>query len=487
MISLLYKNHFLGVNAQLAFLLLFMFLLESRSFDRLAALFLRANFLLMNTSISRSILSTANAHATIDSVVDETLPPPLRIALLGYRSHPFVGGQGIYLTYLSRALTALGHHVDVYSGPPYPQLDDNVSLIKVPSLDLYAQPTLLGALSWKNLMSYSDIVEFLSKLTGGFAEPYTFGRRVKKYLYKDAYDIVHDNQSLSWGLLDLQNRGFSVVSTIHHPIHMDRKIALDATKARGHRWLVKRWYRFLNMQEKVVSKLHHAVTVSQASQADIETHFKRPAEQTPIIYNGIDTDIFHTPVDDCVEPFLLVTTASSDQPLKGLRYLILAVEELKAAFPKLRLQVVGELKEGGEIDRLIRQRGLVDTVIFTNRISTKKLVKIYHRAHVVICPSLYEGFGLPTAEAMSCGCAVIATDGGALPEVLGDAGVLIPKGNVHALVFSITSLLLDDELCQTLKKRARERVVETFCWTKVARDLTAFYQDILGDKPRVNR
>ena len=101
--------------------------------------------------------------------------PPLRIALLGYRSKPHAGGQGVYIKYLSKALVDAGHSVDVISGPPYPEVDPRVRLIKLPSLDLYENG--LWSLRPRHLRSLSNIIEWTSKLTGGFAEPYTFGRR----------------------------------------------------------------------------------------------------------------------------------------------------------------------------------------------------------------------------------------------------------------------------------------------------------------------
>ena len=153
---------------------------------------------------------------------------PLKICLLGYRSHPYGGGQGVYINYLSKALVEAGHAVDVISGPPYPILDPRVRLIEMPSLDLFANG--LGSLRLHHMRSMSNIIEWLSKLTGGFSEPYTFGRRVVKYLRKHGhqYDLIHDNQSLSYGMLELQRMGLPLVTTLHHPITSDLRIAIRA-------------------------------------------------------------------------------------------------------------------------------------------------------------------------------------------------------------------------------------------------------------------
>ncbi len=411
---------------------------------------------------------------------------PLRIALLGYRSHPFVGGQGIYLRYLSRALTDLGHQVQVFSGPPYPELDPDIPLTRVPSLDLYAQASVYKAWRWRYLRSWTDSVEWWSKVSGGFAEPYTFGRRLQHVLKPDDFDIIHDNQSLSYGLLTLQAQGATVVSTIHHPIHRDLELALGATANWGERLLVKRWHSFLRMQEKVARKLKHVVTVSSQSQRDIVQYFQRPANTTPVIFNGIDTRVFR-PLSHCEEDAqLLLTTSSSDQPLKGLMVLLKALLELRERNPKVRLRIIGKLKEDGESARFIQQHGLSDAVECVHGISTTSLVEHYNRAAVVVCPSLYEGFGLPAAEAMACGRAVVSSDGGALPEVIGNAGCIVKAGDSQALADTLASLLSAPHTRKTLGQQARERAEACFCWTRVAQELSTYYSHCLTQRAHGN-
>lgn len=430
----------------------------------------------LNTPTTSLELSPPNSLKT----TEETPFRPLKIALLGYRSHPHVGGQGIYLTYLSRALHAMGHTVHVYSGPPYPELDDDIPLIKVPSLDLYAHENHMRALRWHHLRAYSDVYEWWTMATGGFGEPYTFGRRIQRQLKHSDYDIIHDNQSLCDGLVTLQNHGHTVVSTLHHPIHQDRQLAIDACKNWGERLLVKRWYSFLNMQERVVKKLHHIVTVSHTSQADIATHFKRPAAQTPVISNGIDTHTFTPQPHIKTVPYRLITTASADQPLKGLAFLLEAVALLCEDYPELNLRVIGKVKEGGSTDTLLKTLKLQDRVSFISGISTQALVEEYAAAQIAVSPSLYEGFGLPAGEAMACGLPIIATDGGALPEVVGEAGHIVPKGNSHAIADKIRWLLAHPSAMMNDGLRAREHIVQKFSWENVAQALTQYYYDILN-------
>jgi len=405
---------------------------------------------------------------------------PLKIALLGYRSHPFVGGQGIYLKYLSKALAMMGHQVDVISGPPYPELEASVNLIKVPSLDLFAKPSHVKAFRGRHLRSFSDSFEWWTMLSGGFAEPYTFCRRVSKRLKNSGYDIIHDNQSLGYGLLSLQKQGFNVLSTIHHPIHRDRALALDAASKWGERLLIKRWYSFIGMQEKVATKLRHVITVSKNSQRDIARDFKRPATQTPVIFNGIDTQVFRPLLHVKRQRLRLIATASSDQPLKGLGYLLEAVATLAKRHPDIHLRVIGKLKKDGSTAKQLRALALKDHVSFISGISTEALVEEYAKASIAVCPSLYEGFGLPAGEAMACALPLVSTHGGALAEVVGDAGRLVAPGDSRALAEQIDTLILQPEQARALGIRAREHIIQNFCWTKVARDLNRYYRSMIA-------
>lgn len=444
----------------------------------------------MSVAIPHTNANSAAAHgAHCESLAPEhangMLPPQqrLNIAVLGYRSHPFVGGQGIYIKYLSRALCALGHNVTVFSGPPYPQLDSNVTLVKVPSLDLYEEENHVTALRWRHLKSFSDFYEWFTMLTGGFGEPYTFGRRVRKLIAPGQFDIVHDNQSLGRGLLNIQKHT-PVIATIHHPIHRDRKLAIDAAPNWKHRLLRKRWYSFLTMQEKVCEKLEHLVTVSQVSQTDIARFFKRPEHSVPVVPNGVDTHVFAPNTKVKKEPYRIITTASSDQPLKGFRFLLEAMVIVKQQFPQATLTVIGKLQADGASDKLLKALQLENTIAFKSGLTTQALVEEYQTARIAVCPSLYEGFGLPAAEAMACGLAVVSTNGGALPEVVGDAGVIVEKGSSEAIANAITSLFKAPKKIETLGLKARQRIEQTFSWHTVAQQLTQHYLKIIQTQKR---
>lgn len=421
---------------------------------------------------------SASAPAFAASSAEEGL----RIALLGYRSHPHVGGQGIYLHYLSKALVEQGHSVHVISGPPYPDLDSRVQLIQLPSLDLYAQENPTRALRLKHLLSLADFYEWWSKLSGGFGEPYCFGRRLVAYFkkHKPDYHIVHDNQSLCFGLLKLQSAGENVVATVHHPITRDRDLALAAATTKGHRWLINRWYSFLSMQKKVVQDLTHVITVSQQSQRDIAEAFARPAEKIHIFPNGIDTDTFRPIPTIKRKQWQLLTTASSDQPLKGLSVLLNAIAKLRNEFPQLHLVVIGKLKPGGDTEKELHALQLTQVVEFRSGISTEFLVEAYAESKLAIVPSLYEGFGLPAAEALACGIPLICSDGGALPEVVGEAAYLVGAGDIEELAQAIRNLLLNDEKCESLSLAGRLHSLQHLSWQIVAENLTAYYRDILA-------
>jgi glycosyltransferase involved in cell wall biosynthesis len=408
----------------------------------------------------------------------------LRIALLGYRSQPHGGGQGVYMRYLSKALVDAGHQVDVISGPPYPHLDPSVRLITLPSLDLFENG--LRSLRSHHLSSLSNIIEWLSQLTGGFAEPYTFGRRVVKYLRQHGhnYDLIHDNQSLSYGMLEIQEMGLPLVTTVHHPITSDLRIALGAARSWKERLMIRRWHSFLNMQKKVIKQLHNIVTVSDCSRQDIARDFGLQPAGISLVHNGIDIDVFKPVPEVSRNPMRLMATCSADQPLKGLRYLLHAYAHLLERYPELELLLISKPNPGGKTEKLVQRLGLVDKVQFVNGISTEQMVRYYAEAAIAVVPSVYEGFGLPAGEAMACGVPVVSTDGGALPEVVGDAGVIVPAKNVDALVEAIDSLLQDPQARAELGARAKKRIEENFCWQVCAGQMTDYYLQVLDNEDR---
>lgn len=412
---------------------------------------------------------------------------PLDVCLLSYRSDPYSGGQGVYVKYLSRALTDLGHSVDVISGRPYPDLDEDVRLVKLPGENVVDDLDRLGQFEPSYLADPTALYEWLSALTGGFPDPYAFGRRVLEHFEarEPSYDVVHDNQSLCHALPELERRGYPVVATVHHPITVDREITLAEADGLRERLLVRRWYRFLGMQRSVVPQLSHIVTVSEAARRRTVADFGADAGAVRVVHNGIDTDVFEPRTvggeGDRSAEYRLMTTVSADAPIKGVRYLLRAFAQVRDSV-EAELVVVGEFNEGGDAERLVERLGVGDAVTTHSGISTDRLVDLYASADVAVVPSVYEGFGLPAGEAMACGVPVVATDGGALPEVVGDAGVQVPAEDAGALADGVVELLEDPQRRRRLGRRGRERIVEKFGWERAARETARTYrQAIHGD------
>ncbi len=395
---------------------------------------------------------------------------PLRIAFLSYRSDPRVGGQGVFLSRAAAALARRGHQVDILSGPPFPEVPEGVRLIPIPSLDLYAQPHHgHRALRWRHLFSWSDLAEYFGHLSGAFMEPYTFGRRVAAYLRNRVgdYDVALDNQSLAGGLLDIERAGLPVVGIVHHPIRRDLELALAAEPREGMRWLIRRWYSFLAMQERVAPRLRRVILVSEASRRDAERCLALDRDRVAVVPLGVDPEVF-PPHPFCERHAArLVTTATADTPLKGLRFLLQAYARLVAERPRLELVVVGRLREGPTAD-LLSELDLTGKVRFVHDLDAAQMAALFGQATICVTPSLYEGFGLPAVEAMATGAAVVATDGGALPEVVGEAGVIVPAGDADALEAAIGALLDDPERRRALGAAAMRRAHDCFSWERVA-------------------
>ena len=420
-------------------------------------------------SVGQSFSTSANAESLSLK--------PLRIALLGYRSAPFSGGQGVYLKYLSRALVKLGHTVTVISGPPYPDLDAEVQLQKLPSLDLYAHG-LKSVSPGQLLRDPLARAEWLSKLTGGFIEPWTFGERARDYLLAHAneFDVVHDNQTLSDGILDIQKAGIPLVTTIHHPITRDRKLALAAEPRFTRRIMIRRWHDFLTMQTAIARQLNYIVTVSGASRTDIIADFGVDPGTIAVMYNGVDADLFKPLPHIDRKPAQIMATASADTPHKGLQVLLRAAAALRAAGRALNLVLVGKPREGGATEQLISQLNLEPHIRWVSGVDHATIVELYAESTVAVVPSLYEGFGLPAVEAMACGIPLIVSDGGALPEVAGEGGVVVPAGDAEALATAMSALLDDPVASEALGQRARERGVNEFSWDVCATRLVHFYR-----------
>ncbi|NBE55802.1 glycosyltransferase family 4 protein [Streptomyces boluensis] len=407
---------------------------------------------------------------------------PLRIAMLTYKGNPFCGGQGVYVRHLSRELARLGHHVEVIGAQPYPVLDEGVPLTELPSLDLYRSPDPFRTPKRGEFRDWVDAVEFATMRTGGFPEPLTFSLRARRHLAARSgeFDVVHDNQTLGYGLLGGPSViGAPLVTTIHHPITVDRQLDIDAAADWKGRLSKRRWYGFTRMQKRVARRLPSVLTVSGTSQQEIVDHLGVRGDRIHVVHIGADTELFSPDPAVAEVPGRIVTTSSADVPLKGLVYLIEALAKVRAEQPDAHLVVVGRRAEDGPVAAAIERYGLEGAVEFVKGISDRELVDLVRSAQVSCVPSLYEGFSLPAAEAMATGTALVATTGGAIPEVAGEDGrtcLAVPPGDAGALAAALCRVLDDRELRLRLGAAGRERVLANFTWARAAEGTAERYR-----------
>jgi glycosyltransferase involved in cell wall biosynthesis len=330
-----------------------------------------------------------------------------------------------------------------------------------------------------------NLIEWIGVSTMGFPEPFTFGLRAYRYLRGrlHTYDIVHDNQSLSYGLWAIGKK-VPTIATIHHPITVDRKIAIQSESTPLKKMKQWRWHSFIGMQKRVSRSLAGIITVSRSARDDICRDFRMRAAKFRIVPNGINTDLFYPIPEIQRRKNSLIVTNSADTPLKGLFFLFRAVAEL-AQTQKINVTVVGTPKEDGNIVKLIAELNIDHLINFTGRIDNGEFVKQYARATVAVVPSVYEGFGLPVGEAMACAVPVISTTGGALPEVVGDAGILVPPSDHKALGRAIRELLADPSRAADLGQAGYQRVQKQFTWLKAAEKTTAAYCEVIDGYRRI--
>ena len=408
----------------------------------------------------------------------------MKIGLLSYRSNPFSGGQGIYVKHLSSALAKLGHQVDVISGPPYPELHKEVNLIKIPSLNLFELEDNLRLTSFKLsfLSNLADLSEWFGVLSGSFPEPYAFGKRVSHYLNNTSasYDLIHDNQSLCYELINMQKK-IPLVATIHHPITKDYKLELEAATNWKERFSTNRWHTFLGMQKKVAPQLNKIICPSNQSKMDVVEEFKVKEENIDFVLNGIDLEAFNRQEEVEIKPYRIITTASADVPLKGLRFLVDAMKEIIEEVPQAHLVVLGKAKKEGETLKQVSKLNLENKISFHSGLTQSEVVALYSSSHISVIPSLYEGFGFGAGEAMACGLPLISTQSGGLKEVIGNAAIIIEPASVKSIVEAVIDLFSNKELQLTLSQSGRKRMEEEFSWLKAAKRYEVIYSKAIEE------
>jgi glycosyltransferase involved in cell wall biosynthesis len=410
---------------------------------------------------------------------------PLSIAYLTYRGKPHVGGQGVYTRHVTKALSDLGHHVEVFGGQPYPILDERVPLHELPSLDIYNDyfPMRMPGL-WE-LKTLGDFVEVTSFSFGTFPEPLAFSVRAAQALRPriNDFDLVQDNQCLGYGLLAMERMGLPVLATIHHPITVDRRLEMEHAETPWQRYSKSRWYAFTKMQTRVASRLTRVITVSKNSFEDISKDHQVSKDNMHIVPVGVDQELFK-PVPGVQRiPGRLITTASADVTMKGLKYLLEALAKLRTE-RDVTLVIIGRKKEGGVSARTIDELGLNDCIEWVTGVPEERIIELYSEAELAVVPSLYEGFSLPAIEAMSCAVPLVATTGGALPEVVGnhnETALCVPPGDSEALAAMIALALDDRELRDRIGAAGRQRVIDRWTWRHTAVGTVEHYRALLAE------
>jgi len=416
---------------------------------------------------------------------------PLRIAFVAYRGNMRCGGQGVYLWFLARELARLGHRIDVWVGPPYPD--------PMPFAD--AVHRLRNQQYWAGWFSRDrralipdpplrvlhplDFYELGASRMGFLPEPFAFSCRAFASLSRALragarYDLVHDVQCLGWGLLGLRALGLPMVTTVHHPLSVDRRSSFVRDRSFREALGTMTFYP-LGMQAAVARRMDRVFTSSLVSARQIARDFGVADERIEMVANGVDTELFSPDPGVTRNPREVLCVGRASDPNKGVTRLVEAMAELPA---DVRLTLVDDAHPDNEARKRARELGLAERVDIVGRVPVEELVRLYRRAAVVAVPSLFEGFGLPAVEAMACGTPVVATRAGALPEVVetGGGGRLVELGSASALARGLSALLADDALRQDLGERGRKGVLAAYGWPSVAERTAGVYREVLRER-----
>ncbi len=413
----------------------------------------------------------------------------LRVALLCYRGNMRCGGQGVYLWHLARELCAQGHRVEVFAGPPDPDpMPFCAATHAVWSDEFWSKwfsrdraVFVPRERPW-TLLAPLRLYELAASWIGFFEEPFVFSVRAFRSLAarRSDFDLVHDVQSLGWGLLGLRALGLPVVSTVHHPLSVDRRAALRRDRGLRHAVGTLEFHP-VTMQARVARRLDAVLTSSGVGAALLERDFGVASGRIRVVGNGLDLDSFCPDAAVRRDPHELLCVARAGDPNKGVGTLIDALAQLPA---EVRLTLVDTDPAGNPALARARRLGIGDRVRVTGALSHTELVTCYRRAALAVVPSRFEGFGLPAVEALACGTPVVASSGGALQEILEGAGPLVPPDQPTALAGAIAELLADPAERERLARAGRARVLDRFGWPQVAARTAEVYREVLRERGR---
>ncbi|HUJ73449.1 MAG TPA: glycosyltransferase family 4 protein, partial [bacterium] len=379
----------------------------------------------------------------------------MRVCLICYRGNPYCGGQGVYLYHLSRALAEHGHQVTVLVGPPYPRpMEAWARVHQVDNLNLwgvYRRAWLPERRPWRLLAPW-NLFDFAATRLRFFPEPLSFSFRalglLARLLRSRGFDVLHDVQTLGYGMLGMKAFGIPMLSTVHHPLSIDRAEAFARNRTFEEDYHTAVFYP-LAMQARVIRAMDRVLTCSLAGQQAIHRDFRVPLERIARVPNGLDTAHFHNPGRIPRDPATLLFVGNSDDLKKGAVHLVEALAHLP---PHVRLRIVDEpFPARARVAEAAQRLGVEERIAFTGRVDDARLREEYCRCTLLVQPSLFEGFGLPAVEALACGTPVVATDVGAVAEVLGtgpgqSTALLVPPRQPRALAGAIARLLEDAPL-----------------------------------------
>jgi len=414
----------------------------------------------------------------------------MKLCYLLHQGKMHSGGQGVYLYNITREMLALGHEVHVIAGPPYPDIAPGITVDRIPNFNLFEvlgtiNPEFFHSRPPRDFFRPLNFYELVTTRYGMFSGMSAFSirayDRLRELLRDRRFDIVHDVQCLGYGMLLIKAGGLPVVANIHHPLAVDRRNAVMQAKTLREkmRWII--FYPFF-MQDIVMKRVDRIITGSHHSARSIQQVFDVPASHIEIIHDGVDTDTFRPLEGVEKEPNGILFVGNSEDRNKGARYLVEALHILRREID-FHLTFVDRPRESLElVPSLVKRWGLQSRVTFTGRVSTEELVRRYNKAEILVSPSVYEGFGLPAAEAMACGVPVVATTAGAFPEVVadGETGWLVAPGDAHALAGAIKRLMADPAERKRMGDAGRRRMQERFTWRETARKTVALYEEILS-------
>ena len=404
----------------------------------------------------------------------------MKICLLCYRGNPYSGGQGIYLKYIAEELVRQGHEVHVIVGPPSPGEMKGVVTHVIPNNEYYVKKKfdIINRESPFDIFHPVNAYEWLHSRLGAFPEISSFGYRafflLRELHAKYKFDIIHDNQSLNYGLLFMKSLGVPVIATIHHPLTVDLRNVIERAPSFYRKFRGVMFYPTL-MQSIVSKRLDHIITVSEDSRRMNNADFGVPLDMQTVVYNGIDRNIFR-PLKVKKNKRDIIFVGNIEDGKKGFVYLLKAMTAIKS---DVRLVVVdGGAPHRVVTNRLIDKLGLREKIHFAGTASTEDLVRLYSQSAIAVVPSVYEGFGFPAGEAMACGVPVISSDGGALPEVVGDAGIIVPARDHAALAEAIDTLINDGKMMKGLSKAGLERIERLFSWESAVGQMAELYRTL---------